>query len=86
MIAQPDRAGLPDAKLPTRQDFTRADGADVPLTNGKRLSGKQLGERFLELCKTGDIAALIHHYSLRIMPFEGAAISVHGRALCPDGV
>ncbi len=64
MIA-PDPAfisALPDGKLPSRQDFTKyRRREDVRVDKWQmivRQSGA-LGERFIELCKTGDIAAHI---------------------------
>ena len=53
---------LPDAKLPTRQDFTKyRRREDVRFDKWQTIIRQSdvLGERFLELCKTGDIAAHI---------------------------
>ena len=54
---------LPDAKLPSRQDFTKYRRRENVRFDKWQTIVRQsdvLGERFLELCKTGDIAAHIH--------------------------
>ena len=54
---------LPDAKLPSRQDFTkyrRRENVRFDKWQAAVQQSDALGERFLELCKTGDIAAHIH--------------------------
>ena len=51
---------LPDAKLPSRQDFTKyRRREDVRFDKWQAIvrQSDALGERFMELCKTGDIAA-----------------------------
>ena len=54
---------LPDAKLPSRQDFTkysRREGVRFDKWQAIVRQSDMLGERFMELCKTGDIATHIH--------------------------
>jgi len=54
---------LPDAKLPSRQDFTKyRRREDVRFDKWHAIvrQSDALGDRFLELCKIGDIAAHIH--------------------------
>ena len=54
---------LPDAKLPSRQDFTKySRREDVRFDKWQAIvqQSDALGERFMELCKTGDIATHIH--------------------------
>ena len=55
-------SALPDAKLPSRQDFTkyrRREDVRFDKWQATVQQSAELGEQFLELCKTGNIAAHI---------------------------